>query len=634
MVQRLILFFALGYSYTSLGVGWKRRLQLQEEGDGLEAAAAQDGPAPSRLRQRTNPRRGGPSSSAEAAGSSSDAANTRTYPLTKSLQKKWASGKLSAKEVQEFALSAMSQGAYGLENLAAIGNWGTNPQNMQRALIGVFGHPPGAPPFTLVEIPTKHGTRTPHPFLLPHLFFQHYYSEQRDKWVQAMRGSPRAPAQFWEKMRNSDYFAFHPNAATQQWGRTIPLGLHGDGGAFSGHDSLMTISWNSLLGNGPTIAKRFLITVVKKSDMTPATLDAIFKVASWSFNVLLSGQTPSHNYYGMPILQPIKPLADGWSGALCQVRGDWQFYCEAFYFPQWNGADEMCWLCRASSVDPTRSWTDCRPEAGWRETRWTHQTYMEHLRLHGRAVPILLGIHGVIGLTLSCIMIDVLHSVDQGVSAHIIGNILWICAIVRTCFGGTNMIEKAKRLDAHLRGWYNRTRCSSRLDGKMTVERLRATTGSWPKLRAKAAATRKLSLYALELAGSVFTADTDEDRTILEIIRLLVRFYQILDSESMFLSEVARAELPVLGQRLAELYSKLASSAYGLGLKLWKMSPKLHLWEHLTEWQCLYAGNPRFYWTYADEDLVGHMIEIAESCHPCTLAITVLVKWLHLYFDE
>ena len=71
-----------------------------------------------------------------------------------------------------------------------------------------------------------------------------------------------------------------------------------------------------------------------------------------------------------------------------------------------------------------------------------------------------------------------------------------------------------------------------------------------------------------------------------------------------------------------------------MGLKMWKMTPKLHMFEHLTELQCLIWGNPRFWWTYSDEDLVGYMVEVAESCHPSTLALSILFKWLHLIFDE
>ena len=47
----------------------------------------------------------------------------------------------------------------------------------------------------------------------------------------------------------------------------------------------------------------------------------------------------------------------------------------------------------------------------------------------------------------------------------------------------------------------------------------------------------------------------------------------------------------------------------------------MHLFNHLMGWQVTEIGpNPRGYWTYADEDLVGTMVEVSRSCHPSTLA--------------
>ena len=63
------------------------------------------------------------------------------------------------------------------------------------------------------------------------------------------------------------------------------------------------------------------------------------------------------------------------------------------------------------------------------------------------------------------------------------------------------------------------------------------------------------------------------------------------------------------------------------------MTPKLHMFEHMCEFQALIMGSPRRWWSYSDEDLIGIMVVVAESCHPATLAISILFKWLHLVFD-
>eukprot|EP00959_Pyramimonas_sp_CCMP1952_P056324 1176324-Pyramimonas_sp.AAC.1 len=56
---------------------------------------------------------------------------------------------------------------------------------------------------------------------------------------------------------------------------------------------------------------------------------------------------------------------------------------------------------------------------------------------------------------------------------------------------------------------------------------------------------------------------------------------------------------------------------------MYKFVPKFHLWEHLTEIYPSLMGNPRYFWTYSDEDLVGLAIGIAESVHPSTLGFSV-----------
>ena len=85
---------------------------------------------------------------------------------------------------------------------------------------------------------------------------------------------------------------------------------------------------------------------------------------------------------------------------------------------------------------------------------------------------------------------------------------------------------------------------------------------------------------------------------------------------------------------LSYLYQQLSAHAFRSGLELWKMSSTLHLFMHLTEIQCVMHGNPRYYWTYTDEDLVGMMVEIVETCHPTTMAFTVLFKWVNLFFEK
>ena len=470
----------------------------------------------------------------------------------------------------------------------AIGD--DNPKNMARALVSALGMPDGAPEIDWFDIPLKGGDK-PVPFLLPHKFFKALYESNRKHFVKAIRGPKGAPAQFWRSMRDSPFLLNRPELGATDYPWTIPLGMHGDGGAFNKQDQLYVISWNSLFAEGPTLSQRFLLTVVREREMTSETLDAVFEVMSWSLNVLMRGQE-TRNRWDLPLRDVGRPLCGGWKGALCQVRGDWAFSVKVFHFPNWNTAGRMCYLCRASSVDPDLPWTDCRQCAGWRGTVFSDETWRAYMYANGFAIPCLLLL--VIGLRLECGTVDPLHAVDQGFASHILGDVLWYSAVMKRCFGGITQDAAVSILGTKIKEWYEEVKCESKIQGDLTVKCIRATAATFPKLLAKAAQTRHLARYVLKLVREQ-ADDPDWDQTILCVVKLLVRFYELLQENSQFLSDGAKAEMAEIGQSLAEQYSILAKWSFDWGSKLFKMSPKLHMWEHLTEFQVAVLMNPRFF---------------------------------------
>ena len=235
-------------------------------------------------------------------------------------------------------------------------------------------------------------------------FFSAVYKTRPELWTKRLLGNPGAALEFWQSMEQSDFVQKHPFLPRDSWKSIIPLGFHGDAGAHSKYDSIYCFNWNSLVCDGATIQTRFLFTVVSKRDMTPTTLDALMKAFSWSMNVLLSGQTPHHDYRGAPIIGGGANLADGYRAALAQVRGDWEFYVTLFGFPSWQTNVRMCPFCRASSTIFGLLWSDFSRSAGWRSTIFSHESYMAYLQANGMAAPILFAAGGVLGLRLECVI--------------------------------------------------------------------------------------------------------------------------------------------------------------------------------------------------------------------------------------
>ena len=188
-------------------------------------------------------------------------------------------------------------------------------------------------------------------------------------------------------------------------------------------------------------------------------------------------------------------------------------------------------------------------------------------------------------------------------------------------------------MEQDLRAFEKAAKIEHKLQGHLTKQRLRSAS-KYPKLKAKGAQTRHLARYALDLAARKFNSGSTRDRRIVGMAQSLCKLYDIMSSVGQFFSPAELHDFETAGKTMLKLYTALYSEAAATGQKLWKFPPKGHLIDHLVSWQAAEWGNPAYFWCYADEDLVGLCVEIAESCHPRTMAPTALVKWLILAFDE
>jgi hypothetical protein len=154
--------------------------------------------------------------------------------------------------VQEYAFNAQAQGAHGLDGMAKAGSSGKHVSNIHKALVALFGRPKGAPELSWVNIPTASSPGKAHPFLFPQNFFSKLYQERHACWQKFVCGAPGAALDFWRHMEPTPFVQKHPVLCPGVFDHTIPIGFHGDAGGFTEHESLIVLSWNSLLGTGST----------------------------------------------------------------------------------------------------------------------------------------------------------------------------------------------------------------------------------------------------------------------------------------------------------------------------------------------------------------------------------------------
>ena len=524
-------------------------------------------------------------------------------PLNNKLIDKWATGKNKSNEVYEFGNAASAQGAQNMGKLSRE----TSTKNAQRDLLKAVGLPDEAPEIDFIDIPGVQNQA----ICCPIKYFESLVCGDESRFKTVLCGKPKANVEFWDQLHG------HPTCPEDVDANTLALGIHGDGAAISNTQGLFTISWNSLHPKGvQTQENRNIYACIRKSQIVPGTLEKIFDRLAWSLNAISEGKLPERDWKGKPLKNAGRILAKGWKGKLIQVRGDWEFYCQALQFPTSTSVPRMCWICQASPEGRLK-WSNCTDNADWRLTLESHATYLARLIAEGKELP---SLFKILTLKLEGVMIDVLHTVDQGVASHLIANVL--CEICDLLPGGTQA-QRAEVLNKKLKKWYKDHPDCTRLDGELTWTTLKSS-GDWPRLRAKAACTRHMIGFATKLAAE-HNSGSDHDEKRLACCELLQRFYNILKQEPEFLSTSAKAALRKTGNIFVQIYVQLAEEALTQNLRMWKMSPKFHLFIHLCE---LCWINPRFAWTYADEDLMKHMKWIAKSLHPSTVSHICLHKWL------
>ncbi|MCP4243256.1 MAG: hypothetical protein GY772_22090, partial [bacterium] len=58
----------------------------------------------------------------------------------------------------------------------------------------------------------------------------------------------------------------------------------------------------------------------------------------------------------------------------------------------------------------------------------------------------------------------------------------------------------------------------------------------------------------------------------------------------------------------------------------WRLKPKHHLFQHLVEEQVFQLGNPRGYWTYTDESIMG-VLSVMAAATPDPRGVCEQVLW-------
>jgi hypothetical protein len=526
--------------------------------------------------------------------------------------RRWCKGGLTCQDVLEFACAATQQGMPNAGRLAM-----NDLHNASRNLENAIGYPVKAPPIKIIELPGKTpGSKLQLPILCPIDTLEAMIAHDTARFNQTIIGEPGNIQFVWHNLRNHVLYVKNKEFIDPE--RSILVKTHADAAPTTKVDGLMTISWSSCHGRGSTRETRHVFAVLPKKWTGKQTLDALISRYAWAMNALVDGVLPRLGWEGRPNEGAGRQLAHGWRLAPILTVTDWDFLSSVCGFPTGQSVPEMCWICGAS---PSGRCGFCNVDrdAGWRNTYKTHESYLASCEAKGKQPCALMQIKTQ---RLEGFLPDKMHGMDEGFTAEVAGNVMYECMQLSE-YGG-NQTDKVDKMDSELKAHYKATKEKIKIDGKLTVTRVKESS-EYPVLKAKAAATRHVVPFLVSLAQR-HNSHSVHDQRRLAVCKGLNRSYKIMEAAGIFLDERDKAELKELSLTMMTCYRNLSLEAAAKSERKWKMKPKLHETQHILEdftWI-----NPRHVWLYADEDLQRIIKLIAVECHPSAVPYMTLFRWV------
>ena len=562
---------------------------------------------------------------APGGASSIEAQTTRVHadslsPLGRCLIDKWAWGAISAAMVQELAQAAVLSGrrAADVQQLAAIGSKGLHPGNAQRDLMAKFCKNLLPPEAFCVEVPmeirvgaNRSVAEMPVDILLPH------------EWLAALDAYPEVLGadglmSFWSQHSLDDpKLQMNPMMGEEHWmEKFIPIQLHGDGVLFQKTDSLLVISMRSLLTRLPVPHSSLLLACLTKSvrvkNRTTDSWKGLWEVLVWSFRAAFAGVWPTEAPNGEPwrpedpqAARAGQPLSSrGYRLFIYALTGDNDFFANEFGLNH-TSSNRPCFKCGCNTS--TVPWNDFRPQAAWKQTVFA----AEENRRNPPTSHIVLSIPGVRAETVA---LDVMHTVDLGVTCHAVGSLFFELIYDRLLPGSRS--EAAAALCAKISTLQEDlgVPVSSRLRN-FKLENITdpdAPNQSYPCLRyIKARECRYLASVAVALSRE-FETESLHSKHRTKCMEALERLYDTIDHGDVIFTRRERLQFRSHCEAFLSHYSWLAKSAMQQRQLRWSVVPKFHLSAHLPD-QAEYI-NPRCTWAYAGEHMVGLMAALGQSC--------------------
>lgn len=424
-------------------------------------------------------------------------------------------------------------------------------------------------------------------FLKPSAIIGRLYRHYPGEFARRLGADAGRVRSFWENLfqgRNRRELLEHPflqGRTIDELSHVVPIVLHEDAAPVTKIMSANMISFSSAIGLGSEKDTQFLCaTFIKRKKAEAEDHSALWAAMLGDFEGLM---------------QPDNEGRGPWKFLLMFAVADEEVRCVEWGLASYNAAGECCSECRADRS--SRPWTDMRRGAAWRGTeRVSIQQYRDCIRQPRHPLA------DSKFLWRFFFYLDTMHIFDcKGVASTIAGSLM--SALVRDVRLGRNQHQRLDRLNMKLRAFYARHPGLYKLP-KITANSLVGSNG-WAELSGpaiKAAPTRALAPFLVELASEFCGSESEEDVATRRVVGALREYYAAMGT-TMFMTQASLSRLQAAIDEMGIAMQRLRHIAGSRNELSWQVRPKLHKAMHMP----LFASiiNPMSLNCYVRESQVG-----------------------------
>ena len=390
--------------------------------------------------------------------------------------------------------------------------------------------------------------------------------------------------------------------------------------------------WGSVAVENLTLDSRILFCAITYARLVARkSLRVLYTIFTWSLMWLGMGVHPDADHEGTPFSSTHHPdrfelagtplSASGHVGVYSELRGDWKWQVELLCLESSYSSNFICHLCRAHKHIQRLPFTQSRRDSYLRRTRISWRQFRDwRAHLPEDATSPLLAI---IGFTTWRCWVDVMHTLDLGVY-QILAAACLEELVKQGIWLGATVQDQYYLAHAEYKLW-----CRGQgIEPCPRFERSRLfPAGEFPAFTqqsAKAHQTKHLMgwLYSVLCRPGV-SEGSDHQQLRFTMFDQWNAFEKICARNGRFVIPMDR---PLIGECVENAllcHNALAAEDNSL----YHIVPKMHMCTHMAYDQAASGINPRRCSNYADEDMVGKVKTITQSCHGRTAGASCMLRY-------